>query len=152
MARAGWTVTAVDGDAGGCARLAEQAAGLDGPGGVEVVHADFRALEPLPPCELAYSGYALPFAGSAFPAVWTRLERAIAPGGWLGVDLFGLRDDWARSEKVATHGEAEIAELLAGFELVDVAEREERGWYHRGEKQWHVLSVIARRLPAQRVA
>lgn len=150
MARAGWRVTAIDGDEGGCARLAEAAresaaGGELGDGGVEVLHADFTALPELPACELAYSGYALPFAAGAFPAVWARLESALAPGGWLGADLFGPRDTWARSSRVAIHAPDALPELLDGFELVDVAERDEDGWSLKGEKHWHVLSVIARR-------
>ena len=143
IARAGWRVLAIDGDAPACEHLRAQAAEA-APGSLEVRRLDFATLPELPAAHLVYSGSALPFSAESFPHVWSRMRAALRPGGVLGVDLFGPKDSWAGSAHVKTLGEAEIRELLAGMELVELVERDEDGASLRGPKHWHVFSLIAR--------
>jgi hypothetical protein len=44
----------------------------------------------LPPFDLLYAGYALPFLRSdAFPAFWTDVRSQLRPGGFIVVNFFG---------------------------------------------------------------
>jgi hypothetical protein len=49
----------------------------------------------LPPVQLVYAGYSLPFCPPEhFESVWARIVQAIRPGGYFVGHLFGERDGW----------------------------------------------------------
>lgn len=89
---AGWSVHAVDSDAGSLAGLRAGCA----EGAQPALHtqvADLNDLPDLPEADLVYAGYALPYTRpERFEAMWTTLLRSLRPGGWLAVNLFGDRD------------------------------------------------------------
>lgn len=141
LAAHGWRVVAVDLDPRLPARIADLVRG----GRVSAVVGDLRQVT-LPPAELVHSSLALSFTGPAdLPAVWARILGCLLPGGWLGVDFFGPRDDWADVPSLSIVDRARVTELVAGMEGVRIDEEEWDGPAYGGEtKHWHVLQVLAR--------
>jgi trans-aconitate methyltransferase len=142
LVAAGWHVTAVDTDASMPARLAD----LVDTGDATTVVGDLRALE-LGRYALVHSSLTLPFLPlTDFAFVWERVRRSLLPGGWLGVDLFGVRDDWNTTPELNFHPRAGIDQLLAGLDALEVVEEERDGPSFGGAvKHWHVFHVLARR-------
>ena len=81
----------------------------------------------------------------AFPALWQRIVDSLRPGGRFCGQLFGDRDEWARTGLVVqTRGELEA--LLAPFEIEQLDEFEGDGPTVVGKpKHWHVFHVVARK-------
>ncbi|HSU03779.1 MAG TPA: class I SAM-dependent methyltransferase [Nocardioides sp.] len=141
----GWHVTAVDTDPTMPARLAD----LVASGDVRTVVGDVRELD-LGQFALVHSSLTLPFVPRAdFGFAWERVRRSLLPGGWLGVDLFGVRDDWSGTAELSFHPRAGIDQLLAGLDVLEVVEEERDGPAFGGDtKHWHVFHCLARR-PAE---
>jgi trans-aconitate methyltransferase len=136
---AGWRVLAIDGDAVALDGLADTE-------GLQTACADL-ARAPLPPTDLFYAGYSLPFvAPDAFDEVWSRIRAALRPGAWLAVDLFGDRDSWAANPDLTIHDRAGVDARLDGLVDVEVDEEDRDGSSFGGvPKHWHVFHVLARR-------
>ena len=148
LVAAGWTVTAVDSDATFRARISDLLDAVGGAGGVAGVVGvvgDVRTV-PLPAAALVHSSLTLPFVPPAeCDAVWARVRASLLPGGWIGVDLFGPRDDWRDVATMSFHDADAVERLVAGLDVVSVVEREwDARSYDGPEKHWHVLQVIAR--------
>ncbi len=144
MLRAGWRVLALDGDASTAERI--RAHGASVPGLLEVRTASFADPGPLPPSDLVYAGYSLPYAGEAFDSLWGALRGVLRPGGWWACQLFGDRDSQrleGNGERFVTRDEA--LALLGGLELVEFDEEDAPGESFGGPKHWHVFHVVARR-------
>jgi len=141
LVAAGWHVTAVDSDATFRARLVD----LLSDGSLTGVVGDLRSVA-LPPAALVHSSLTLPFVPPAdFAAVWTRVRAALLPGGWLGVDLFGPRDEWHGAAGLSFHDRAGLEALVEGLDDLRIEEREWDGPSHGGpDKHWHVVQVVAR--------
>ncbi len=100
----------------------------------------------LPPADLVYSGFSLPYLGpDLFPVAWRRLVDALAPGGLLVVNLFGDRDDYAGEPDVAFVDRADVERLLDGLEVVELDEHEEDAGSFGGPKHWHLFDIVAAR-------
>ena len=97
----------------------------------------------VPPADLVYAGFSLPFCRPAdFPDVWSRVRAALRPGGVVAVTLFGERDSWA-SEWDRTFVSAQrVDELTAGLDA-DIIEEERDGEAFSGPKHCHVFNVVA---------
>lgn len=141
LVAAGWQVTAVDSDATFRARVSD----LLADGSVTGLVRDLCEVE-LPAAALVHSSMALPFVGpAAFDPVWARVRASLLPGGWLGVDLFGPRDDWRDGASLVFHERGDVEVLVDGLVDVQVEEREWDGPAHNGPvKHWHVVQVLAR--------
>lgn len=138
---AGWRVLAVDSDP----QLPTRFADLRPTDQLEVLVADLADV-PVPAASLVHAGYALPFvAPDRFGALWDRVRDALAPGGWLAVDLFGVRDSWAGTPGVSVHDRDAVDGLLHGLDVVRLDEEERDGTAFERPKHWHVLHVVARR-------
>jgi trans-aconitate methyltransferase len=99
----------------------------------------------LPPADLVYAGYALPFCPpEAFAGLWRRILAALRPGGVLACDLFGQRDTWAGESGMTFLTRARVAALLEEMDLVHLEEVEEDGNSFSGPKHWHTYQVVAR--------
>ncbi|MBO3740089.1 class I SAM-dependent methyltransferase [Actinoplanes flavus] len=139
---AGWRVVAVDGEPGTPARLS-RAAG-DRQAMVTVRTTRFQDLSELPPTDLIYAGYSLPFqTRSSFDPLWTVLRASLRPGGRIAVDLFGDHDSWAGDPDMTFLTEAEARGLFDGLVIEHWHERDEPGTAFSGPKHWHVFEVIA---------
>ncbi|NPD04782.1 class I SAM-dependent methyltransferase [Nocardioides sp. zg-1308] len=142
LVTAGWRVTAVDSDPSMPDRLQDLVAGGD----VTAVVGDLRDVAP-GRVALVHSSLSLPFVPSTdFAFVWERVRRCLLPGGWLGVDLFGPRDDWHGTPGLSFHPRSGVDQLMAGLEVVDLVEEERDAPSFGGVvKHWHTFHVIARR-------
>jgi membrane dipeptidase len=144
LLRRGWKVIAIDGQPEAIDRVVE----LAGPG-AERLEARVGRIEEAdwPACQLVNASYSLPFSPpAAFPALWQRIVDSIVPGGRFSGQLFGDRDEWARTGLVV-QTRAEVEELLRPFEIESFEEFEQEGQTVVGKsKQWHLFHVVARKL------
>ena len=155
----GWTVEAVD--AYPDMVEAARAAGIAAIGAercaraLRCVHgrlADWDA--PVGAFDLVHAGFSLPFVAAAdFPALWSRIARSIRPVGIFAGQFFGPNDSfYAQSPagSMTVHGRAEVDAMLAGFDVLSIAEEERDGVIGvppaEVPKHWHVFHVIARRV------
>lgn len=142
LAAHGWRVLAVDLDSRLPARIADLVRG----GRVAAVVGDLRDVA-LPQAELVHSSLALSFTDPAdFATVWEKIRSSLLPHGWLGVDFFGPRDDWADVPSLTILDRARVEELVDGMDDVRIDEEEWDGPSYGGDpKHWHVVQVLARR-------
>lgn len=139
----GWRVFAVDSEADAEQRLRSRLAPSDAERLVVAI-ASFAEVK-LPPCDLVWSGLALPFCPpDRFSEVWRRVRDALRPGGVVAVDLFGPNHGWA--SRTATISRDQLDLMLAGLEVLAVDEQDApRPTVSDGVIQWHAYSILARR-------
>ena len=102
----------------------------------------------LPPFDLLYAGYSLPFLGAdAFDRFWNAALERLRPGGILVVNFFGPRDSWAGRKSMRFIDVDAVRRLVDGLELLALEEEDQDGDSFLGPKHWHVFDVIARRPP-----
>lgn len=141
----GWHVHAIDSEPGTRGRVLATAHPAH-PGRLTVHIVSFADLTALPPAGLAYAGYSLPYLDPGeFTRLWDLLRSTLLPGGWLAVNLFGVRDSWAGSSTGTFLTEDAARGLFRGMEIVAFREEDEDGEAYSGPKHWHVFDVIARR-------
>ena len=81
----------------------------------------------------------------AFDAFWTRLLKAIRPGGLLSMQLLGTRDEW-KDHGYTMHTREQVDELLKPFDVLFLDEVERDGETAVGtKKHWHVFHIVARK-------
>ena len=142
---AGWVTLALDTDEHALRRLEAELPEPLRPA-LTVAVADLEDLAALPPADLVHAGYTLPWVRPArFPSTWQVVRRALRPGAWLAVDLFGDRDGWAGRADVTCHAESAAHRLFEGLEVLRFDVEEEDGEAFGGPKHWHVFHVVARR-------
>ncbi len=129
-------------------RTAAEAAGLAGR--LTLRQVSFEAFDFPEKYDLVYSGFSLPFCAPAdFENVWARLNSALNPGGLIGFQLFGDRDEWAGREEygnVCFHSRVDVERLISGLQRVYDEEVERDGHTAMGDaKHWHVFHMILRR-------
>lgn len=96
--------------------------------------------------DFIYSGFALPFCPPEhFPAAWSRILNAVAPGGILAVDLLGPRDSWAEQPLISTVERSWVEDSLQDFTVLHFDEKAHHGKTFTGEKFWHIFTLIAQR-------
>lgn len=141
---AGWRVLAIDAQRAAADALEGRVPESDRPR-LEIAVASAEGVE-LPPADLVYSGFSLPYLGpDRFPVAWSHLVGALAPGGLLVVNLFGDRDDYAGEPDVAFADRAMVEGLLDGLEVIELDEHEEDAGSFNGPKHWHLFDIVARR-------
>lgn len=143
LAEGGWRVLAVDADPSVAERVA---VGLspDAAERVETRRASFEELGELPPLDLAYAGFALPFcAPDRFPYLWAELRGALTSGGLFAGEFFGPHDEWFGRPGMNFHDRAGVEAMLAGMDILHLAEEDRPGMSFDGPKHWHVFHVIA---------
>jgi membrane dipeptidase len=143
LLRRGWRVLAVDGAAEAIGRLVELA-GAENPW-LETVIGRFEEVG-WPTCDLVNASFALPFCPpDRFGEVWGRIVGSIRPGGRFAGQLFGDRDEWARTG-IVVQSRAEVEALLEPFEVERLDEVESDGPTAVGKlKHWHLFHVVARK-------
>jgi trans-aconitate methyltransferase len=115
LLQAGWHVHAIDAALGTRDRILTTTAGR-GTEQLTIDVRDFHDLAGLPPADLFYAGYSLPFIRpSLFSHVWRLVRTSLRPGAWLAVDLFGERDAWANDPEMTFFTEASARALLDGL-------------------------------------
>lgn len=143
LLRAGWHVTAVDptpvaADALRAAVPAADAARL------EIVTAPAESAD-LPPFDLLYAGYALSFINrAAFRRFWTHVRDRLRPGGFLIVNIFGVRDTWADDPEMTFIARGDVDVMVEGLDVIAIDEEDADGDSFAGRKHWHVFDIVAR--------
>ena len=97
----------------------------------------------LPPAELIYASYSLPFCSPAeFPSLWKAIRASLPPGGHFAGQLFGDRDEWAPHRPMTFHSLRDVRSLTRGFKVELLRETEEDGQSFEGPKHWHFFDLI----------
>jgi tellurite methyltransferase len=97
----------------------------------------------LPPADLIYASFSLPFcAPASFPVVWRRIRRALRPGGHFAGQLFGDKDEWAGRRPMTFHTARQLRSLTRGFAVELLRETIEEGASYEGPKHWHFYDLI----------
>lgn len=146
LLRRGWTVAAVDQEAGALTRLLAEAAARSLPA-PEIVRARFEETS-LPPCRLVNSSFALFFcAPDAFTGLWSRIREALTPGGRFAGQLLGPNDSWVARTGITVHDRAALDALLAGYAVERLEREATDAVTPRGEaKRWDIWHLVLRRL------
>jgi trans-aconitate methyltransferase len=143
LLEAGWQVHAVDGSPDTRDVVVRTIGGVHSRLTLDVSH--YSALATLPPADLIYAGYSLPYQPpESFHRVWALLRAALRPGGVLAVNLFGERDAWAGEPGMTFLTGGAARALFAGLEIVSWDEEDGTGPAFGGPKHWHVHDVVAR--------
>lgn len=147
----GWRLWATDDNAEGLRRLQARpvCAEAIAVGRLSVHRSAFEAVS-IPAASLVNASFSLPFCPpDAFPALWAKIDAALAaggPGARFSGQFFGDRDGWATLED-RTH--LTRAETLALFDqyVLEHFEEEDRPSKQAGDthKHWHVFHVVARK-------
>lgn len=97
--------------------------------------------------DIASSMFALPFTEPVhFEAVFNKIKNSLKKGGVFCGQFFGLNDEWSKNPKMTFHTEAQVKELLKGFEILSFKEVEEDSTTANGTpKHWHIFHIIAKR-------
>jgi SAM-dependent methyltransferase len=139
----GWTVTAIDAEPIGLASLRTRI-----PAGaterIQIVCASFAQVD-LPLAHLIHAGFSLPFCPPPeFPDLWTRISRALVPGGIFAGQLFGTHDSWADDLSMTFHTRQDVQAVLADLQILRLSETERDGQAFSGPKHWHTFDILAR--------
>ncbi|HEX5590335.1 MAG TPA: class I SAM-dependent methyltransferase [Candidatus Limnocylindrales bacterium] len=144
LLEAGWRVVAVD----AAPDAAEVLRGrVDGARADRLeIRTESAETASLPPFDLLYAGYALSFIPpAAFRRFWRRVRAQLRPGGFLVVNIFGVRDTWAGEPGKTFVARDEVFRMLQGLEVVSLDEEDQDGDSFTGPKHWHVFDIVARR-------
>lgn len=144
LLRDGWQVTAID-PTPAAADLLREKVPPTLRGRLATVTSSAEAAD-LPPFDLLYAGYALPFiAPAAFQAFWATVRARLQPGGMLVVNVFGDRDAWFGDPDMTFLDRQAAERLVDGLDIVAFDEEDAIGTSLAGPKHWHVFDLIARR-------
>ena len=145
LLRRGWSVLAIDGHPLAIELLRKRD---HGPGDtrLETRCQPFEKVD-LPGSDLINASFALPFCRPEhFDALWSRIQRAIRPGGCFAGQFFGDRDAWAGLPDRTHHTRAQLERLIAGMKRLRFEEEERDGEdCHGAKKHWHVFHIVAQR-------
>jgi hypothetical protein len=143
---AGWRVLAIDSAPAAAERLRSQVP-ASAAGRLTVEAAPAESV-PLPPFDLLYAGYALPFLRSdAFPGFWAGVRSQIRPGGFIVVNFFGPHDSWVGRKEMSFIDRDTVTQLAEGLDVIAIDEEDKDGDSFLGPKHWHVFDLIAREPP-----
>ncbi len=149
LLRNGWTVLAVDGQAAAADFLARRVPPRRRRALTTVV-APMQEVE-LPPADLVYASYSLPFLRRPeFRTVWRRIFASLRPGGHFAGQLFGDRDTWSGDRSMSFWRRAEAVRWTAGYRVELFRETDEEGTAFSGPKHWHVYDLILEKPPRGR--
>lgn len=144
LLRRGWQVHAVDAEPAGLDLLRQSVP----PDYQARLHTHAARMEDfdLPPCDLVWAGFALPFVSAqSWSPLLRRVFAALRPGGRFAGDIFGDRHAWASEDGVLTRREDQVRGDLAEFriEAFDV----EDGWRVSGNEvtRWHAFGFAVRK-------
>lgn len=144
LLEAGWTVLAIDPTQKAAEVLRSQVPPFAADR-LTIASAPAEGAE-LPPFDLLYAGYSLPFLDPArFDGFWARVRRRLRAGGFLVVNFFGPHDSWFGREEMSFIDLETVNGLVDGLDVLAIDEQDEDGNSFLGPKHWHVFDVIAQR-------
>jgi len=141
----GWRVFALDAEPAS-RKLLEQRTPANVRDRLVIATGSFHTVV-LPPADLAYAQFSLPFAGDDLDAATTNVLASVVSGGAFVGQFFGANDDWASDPHVASVDREWIAKTFSDFSELDIDERDHDGPYgtDSATKHWHFFHVRARR-------
>ncbi len=140
----GWNVLAVDSELAAFQYLTEKIP-TEAHARLTTQAATFEAVE-LPPADLIYAGYSIPFCHpDHFDGLWRKITSSLRGGGRFAGQLYGVNDTWASTESMTFLTSEQVQRLLAEFELEYFREEDEDGRSSTGPKHWHAFHIIARK-------
>jgi SAM-dependent methyltransferase len=144
MLSRGWRVFALDAEPS-ARRLLEERTPLPVRDQLEISTGSFHSAA-LPPADLVYAQFSLPFAGADFDASVRNVLASVNPGGAFVGQFFGVNDDWASDPHVASVDRVWIEKAFADFGELEVDERDHIGPYggDGSTKHWHFFHIRAR--------
>ena len=120
---AGWQVLAIDPTPEAASGLRAKVRDTDADR-LEILTAPAQAVE-LPPFDLLYAGYSLPFIDSkSLPPFFAEMRRALRPGGLLVVNLFGVRDSWVGNPAMTFLELDAVKALIDGLDVLALDEED----------------------------
>jgi tellurite methyltransferase len=141
LLRRGWSVDAVDKEPAALKFLSGRVTARQRK--VLTLHPSSMEELTLPPADLIYASFSLPFcAPDAFPRLWATIRRSLRPGGHFAGQLFGDRDEWAKEGAMNFHSLRQIRALTRGYRVDMLRETEEEGMSFAGPKHWHFFDLI----------
>lgn len=95
-------------------------------------------------CQLINGTFSFPFCHPRhFNSLWKKMRDALAPGGTICGQLFGVNDSWAINRKMSFHSERNWNHLLKGYDVLLFDEVEFDGETSRGDKKhWHLYFFV----------
>lgn len=148
LLRRGWRVIAIDAEPAALERLKRRA---DLPPGAALETRCERFEDAnWPAVDLVNASFSLPLAPpERFPALWTKIERSLKPGGRFSGQLFGERDGWCGEKAISFLSRAEVERLLQRFAVELLEEEESDAATPYGKpKHWHLFHIVARKSSA----
>ena len=146
LLRRGWNVLAIDGQAAAARFLARRVPARY-RGSLTCLVAPMEGLE-LPPADLVYASFSLPFcAPDRFPALWSAIRASLRPGGHFAGQLFGDRDEWVGKRPFSFHSSRQVQRLARGLKIELLRESVEHGMSFGGPKHWHFFDLILGKPP-----
>lgn len=145
LLRRGWRVEAIDAHEDAVSRIWARA-DLTNADRLRTVRSTYEECM-IPACDLLNASFALPFCDPGlFPAVWRKIRGAVQPGGRFAGQFFGDRDSWAVIPGRNHQTEAQVRELLEGWEIEHFQVEESDKPDAMGKmKHWHLFHVVARK-------
>ena len=147
LLRAGWSVLAIDVTPQAAEVLGRQVP--DDAADRLVIRIASAEMVELPGFDLLYAAYALSFLEpAAFSSFWEQVRARLRPGGFLVVNIFGVRDTWAgrpEARSMTFLDAASVRGLLGDLQTVGIDEEDQDGDSFSGPKHWHVFDIVARR-------
>ena len=115
LLQAGWRVLAIDKEAEGIQRLiAKTPESLRDH--LQTRQAGFEQVSELPPSQLIYAGYSVPFCTPEyFSTLWNLIVSSLETGGRFAGELFGVRDAWSANPSMNFHNAQQVAALFEPF-------------------------------------
>jgi tellurite methyltransferase len=111
-------------------------------GSLTMLVASMEGLD-LPPADLIYASYSLPFCTPhRFPALWASIRSALRPGGHFAGQLFGDKDEWRGERSMTFVTSLDLRSLCRGYRVELLRETQEEGQSYEGPKHWHVFDFI----------
>jgi tellurite methyltransferase len=148
LLRHGWKVVAIDGQEA-AAKFLDKRVPPRHRSSLTCVVAQMEDLE-VPPADLIYASFSLPFCTPEnFPALWSRIRKAVRPGGHFAGQLFGDRDEWRGNWTMSFHSVDQVRRMSRGFKVELLRETEEEGMSFSGPKHWHYYDIILGKPPAK---
>jgi SAM-dependent methyltransferase len=101
----------------------------------------------LPPADLVYAQFSLPFAGQHFERSVEVALEAVIPGGAFVGQLFGVNDDWVAEEGAVVVDRSWVDRTFDRFEHTEFEEQEFDAPYGTdgGTRHFHFFDIRARR-------
>lgn len=147
LIKMGYTVTAIDNQITSKNHIESQLS-VDGQTNLKFILSDFLDFNFDKQYDFVWAYHTLPFCNeSSFLRVAQDSFKSVKTSGIFAGSFFGDKDEWDLNKRANGISKNQLTELLSPFEIIEFNETLERGKLALGgEKNWHVIDVIARKM------